>query len=55
MIFNISFIFIFIGILPKRKDGSENILTKLQSVIEGFDGKSNNKGIILFLNIICRT
>lgn len=37
----------FIGILPKRKDGSENILTKIQSVIDGFDSKSNDKGIIL--------
>lgn len=36
---------IFIGILPKRKDGSENILSKLQSVIDGFDNnKSTDKG-----------
>lgn len=37
--------YICLGILPKRKDGSENILTKLQSVIEGFDNKSADKGI----------
>lgn len=40
------YLYIFVGILPKRKDGSENILTKLQSVIDGFDSKSNDKGII---------
>lgn len=52
MCFDVFYIKMFIGILPKRKDGSENILTKLQSVIEGFDGKSNNKGILLLTKFI---
>ncbi|XP_060844141.1 WD repeat-containing protein 7 isoform X2 [Rhopalosiphum padi] len=41
------------GILPKRKDGSETILTKLQSVIDGFDSKSNDKGLNLS-GVVCR-
>ena len=41
---------IVVGILPKRKDGSETILTKLQSVIDGFDSKSNDKGIVILLS-----
>jgi len=40
----------YLGILPKRKDGSETILTKLQSVIEGFDSKSNDKGNVVLLS-----
>ncbi|XP_050439135.1 WD repeat-containing protein 7 isoform X2 [Adelges cooleyi] len=43
-----------VGIIPKRKDGSENILTKLQSVIDGSDNKSNdNKGVNLS-GVVCR-
>lgn len=45
-------VMIIVGILPKRKDGSETILTKLQSVIEGFDSKSNDKGIVVLLSYI---
>ncbi|VVC26686.1 Hypothetical protein CINCED_3A013205 [Cinara cedri] len=42
------------GILPKRKDGSENILSKLQSVIDGFDSsKSTDKGLNLS-GVVCR-
>jgi len=44
---------IVLGILPKRKDGSETILTKLQSVIDGFDSKSNDKGIVVLLSYNC--
>jgi len=44
----------FIGILPKRKDGStsDSIFTKLQHVIDEFDSKSNDKGYLNLIKIL---